>query len=565
MLSISAKKLTLLVFAMGLVSWWGTKDGFAQFVTQGTEGGYSSVAVLFAVTASALVQALMAVFLTISLSIYIVRLRTRLLYLMGYATTTAVSVVLAIAFWANFMNLPQDQADSVFVANRDSAIEVALGNASQLTSMREVVVDMRTDARANIEAEAAIPRARHEFWVWMEVWLAAMQTELVSLETELATAIAAAKEAPSPQALQNSLRAPMIAVTESSVTTRMSDRIETAINREATLNDGGGHRGRWAGFESKLQVLAGQVDTFSPAPIPNAQDNPMAGENGAKVYAMLLIEKFLTGAPLTAEERLALGLAITVDLIFAILLILRIESRRPDQDPDLIYHYTPMVEALKARLKRNGFEKGISGVVETLQSNGKGLLGFDRLFGLLVSLPEGASKSQLGQTAAFLTSDGMALNVSGLAVLLSPNGPGSSARAQEAALAQKRRALTIWIPPAQWRLINRLKHVADMMPEPEDKGTLASFMQQQRRKKPRVWTTQKLNTLSKYFGSAMEASLDELVPARIERIVDAYKSDPRARRLTRNTREKHEAIFREAIDTVRNEGLLPNAKIRVAA
>lgn len=565
MLSICTRKLALLILAIGTVSWYGTATGFAQFAGAGGADGPSSLVILIAVTASALVQSLMAVFLTISLGAYIVHLRTRALYFFGYAIMTAISVALAVAFWANFMSLPEAEFQSVFEANSEKAEEVANASLVTLTHLYDNVASLQAQAAENIDHEAVTGLGdRHAHWTQLNSGLNFALTELAALKADLEAGISAAGKATTLDELQQALSVPMEAIVATNVPSALDSLVDRAIEREATLADGGGHRQRWERFLPLLEALEVELSVFKPDSLPSLQDSDVGKSHGDKAYALTVIQNFLTGAPLTQQEKIALALAIVTDLIFAILLILRTESRRPDQAPDLIHHYTPTVESLNARLKRNDFENGISSVVSTLQGSGKGLLGFDRLFGLVVSLPDASSKSQLSQTIAFLKSDGMALDVSGLATLFSSINSGSTIRKREAMRVEKRRGLTVLIPPAQWRLINRLKQVEDLMPTPEDKGTLAHFVQQQRRKKPRIYTAQKVNTLNKYFSSAMEASLDELVPARIERIMDAYKSDTRARRLTRNTREKHEAIFREIIDAVRNEGLLPNAKLRVA-
>jgi len=102
------------------------------------------------------------------------------------------------------------------------------------------------------------------------------------------------------------------------------------------------------------------------------------------------------------------------------------------------------------------------------------------------------------------------------------------------------------------------------LPLPESNGTLADFVAQQRRRRSRVFTKTLVATLDRYFSSAMESAVDDLIPTRIERILDAYRTETRVRRLTRATREKHEAAFRDVIDALRNEGLLPNGRLRVA-
>ena len=565
MLSIGTRKLVVLIFAIGILSWYSTATGFAQFAGAVGADGSSSLVTFFAVSASVLIQALMALFLTISLSVYIVHLRTRALYLLGYAIMTGISVVLAVAFWASFLSLPEDDAQAVLNNNRDITVKAAEASRGAVTRMFDSVAVLRVDTDRNIDSEAEVPRDRYHFWTWMKSGFDVALNYLVALKRDLEAGIAAAGSAATPDELQQVLGAPMDAVTATNVPAALKDLIGRAIDREKTLNQSIGHRQRWERILPQLQALEVALDAFDPAPMPTLQKSAFEGALGSSTYALMVVEKFFSDAPLTRQERIALSLAITVDLIFAILLILRAEGRRPDQEPDFVYHYTPMVEALNARLKRNGIENGISGVVDTLQSHGKGLLGLDRLFGLVVTVPDASSKSHLSQIIAFSKSDGTALDVSGLATLFSAMHSGSTAREREAMRAQNRRVLTVLIPPAQWRLMNRLKKVEDQMPTPEDKGTLAHFVQQQRRKKPRVYTAQKVNTLNKYFSSAMEASLDELVPARIERIVDAYKSDTRVKRLKRPTREKHEAIFREVIDAVRNEGLLPNHRLRIAS
>lgn len=566
MLNINPRTLSTLVFAAFLLSWYGSATGISQFISEGQDGERSIFAVAVAATGSIMIQALMAVFLTVLISAFVVHMRTRVLYLLGYGIMTTLSVVLAVAFWVNVMDLRGAEVRDVFDRQRTAAISAAQASKAEIVRYYTGMTALADTARENQLIEAASGTGeRHDVWLRLLRDVTLAETELARLDQALSDGIAAAAAATTLDGVRAALASPMQQVHS---TTALAT-LQAAFEREAqvaTALTGRAHQQRWANFATQIAAANTAIAAFAPVAMPELEDSTFAPEHGDKHFAIMLVKKVVTGQPLSGQEAIAVSLAVITDLIFAILIILRAERRRRDDVAKFVHHFMPRVEALNARLKRNDFAGGVSELTETLHLAGKGLFGSDRICGLVVQVPEGATKTQLAKTVSFLKSGGMAVDVSGAAGLFRTLTSWGDTATRVAQGASVRRPVTVLIPPAEWRLINTLKQVEDLMPPAEDKGTLGAYVRKQRRKKPRVYTATKLKVLDTYFSSAMEASLSELAPARIERIVDAFRSDPRAKRLARKTKEKHEATFRDVIDAVRTDGLLPStaAQLRVA-
>lgn len=566
MLNINPRTLSALVFAAFLLSWYGSATGISQFISEGQDGVRSILAVAVAATGSIIIQALMAVFLTVLISAYVVHMRTRVLYLLGCGIMTTLSVVLAVAFWVNVMDLRGTEVRDVFNRQRTAAISAAQASQAEIVRFDTAMTALADTVRENQLIEAASGTGeRHDVWLRLLRDVTLAETELARLDQALSDGIAAAAAATTLDGVRAALVSPMQQVRS---TTALAT-LQAAFEREAqvaTALTGPAHQQRWANFATQIAAANTTIAAFAPVAMPELEDSTFAPEHGDKHFAIMLVKKVVTGQPLSGQEAIAVSLAVITDLIFAILIILRAERRRRDDVAEFVHHFMPRVEALNARLKRNDFAGGVSELTETLHQAGKGLFGFDRLFGLVVQVPEGATKTQLAKTVSFLKTGGMAVDVSGAAGLFRTLTSWGDTATRVAQSASVRRPVTVLIPPAEWRLINTLKQVEDLMPPTEDKGTLGAYVRKQRRKKPRVYTATKLKMLDTYFSSAMEASLSELAPARIERIVDAFRSDPRTKRLARKTKEKHEATFRDVIDAVRTDGLLPStaAQLRVA-
>lgn len=571
MLNINPRTLSLLVFAAFLLSWFGSATGISDFISEGPGGGRSILAVAVAATGSILIQALMAVFLTVLISAFVVHMRTRALYLVGYGIMTTLSVVLAVTFWVNVMDLRGAEVREAIDRQRKDAITAARVNQAEIMRFYTGLTALADTARENQLAEAESgPGERHDVWLRLGDAAALAQTELGRLDQGLTDGIAAAGAATTLDGVRAALEGPMQQVLSTTALTTLEAAFERETPVAATLT-GRAHQQRWANFATQIATVTADIAAFAPVALPELKDSTVAAEHGDKQLAVMILKKVVTGQPLSGQEWLAVSLAVITDLIFAILIILRTERRRRDDVAEFVHHFVPRVEALTARLKRNDFAGDVSELTETLHLAGKGLFGFDRLFGLVVQVPEGATKTQLAKTVSFLKSSGMAVDVSGAAGLIgtltSWGQTGADTATRVAQGASSRRPVTVLIPPAEWRLINTLKQVEDLMPPAEDKGTLGAYVRKQRRQKPRVYTATKLKMLDTYFSSAMETSLNEMAPARIERIVDAFRSDPRTKRLARKTKDKHEATFRDVIDAVRTDGLLPSkaAQLRVAA
>ncbi len=567
MLNINPRTLSVLVFAAFLLSWYGSATGITQFVEDGQDDGGSILALAIAATGSVVIQALMAVFLTVLIGAFVVHMRTRVLYFLGYSIMATLSIVLAVAFWVNVMGLRDAEVRDVFATQREVAVSAGQTNLAELARYHTRLATLVEAARKNQQIEARSGKGdRHDVWERIARDTDFAMTELSRIEQTLSAGITAAGAATTLDAVRAALESPMLQVHSTTALTTLRNALEREASFAASLS-GSGHQQRWGQFAPQLADLAAEMDAFAPVAMPTLQDSEFVATHGDKHYALMLVKKLVTGQPISAQEAIAVGLAVITDLIFAILIMLRAERRRRDDVAEFVHHFTPSVQALNARLKRNDFDGGVSELAETLHVHGKGLMGFDRMFGLVVQMPDSASKSQLAKTTAFLKSSGMAVDVSGIAASIGSLAAWGNTAGHTPNSGRTRRPVTILVPPAQWRLINTYKQVEDLMPLPEDKGTLAEFVRNQRRSKPRVYTATKLKTLDTYFSSAMEASLNELVPARIERIVEAFRSDPRTKRLARKTKEKHESTFRDVVDAVRTEGLLPPAGklLRVAS
>lgn len=564
MRSINLKTLTILIIIVGGLSWLGSASGIIGFLG-GIDGKVPLATLVMAALGSVLIQSLMAVFLNVSMTAHVIRLRTRLMYLLGAGTMLALSSVLAIAFWVGRGELHADQSADIFSANKNDHVAVARDVQEDIGKLITSIDRAQGIAKTNAAAEDETGRGqRYVFWTRIAGALEIAGEDLKAVEFGLRAGIDSAGVAETEDELVAALSSGIVLAARQSATDALAASIEEERVSEASLAQSAEHRVRWAAFAPVLNALARDLDSYESPALPPLQEDRFDGAHGTKIYALELVQKIITGQSLDGDERLAVFLAVLTDLVFITLIVLRYEHNRPDAEAELEELYGAEVEALKSRLVRNGLEFGIGGVVGTLQTHGTGLFGFDRVFGLVVRLPDTSSKSTLAQVVSFLKADGTAYDVSAIAKLV---GSSDLSKASSRIKSKDRTttpSVTILVPAASWRLLNRFKTVEDAQPLPESNGTLADFVAQQRRRRPRVFTKTLIATLDRYFSSAMEAAVDDLIPTRIERILDAYRTDPRVKRLKRATREKHEAAFRDVIDALRNEGLLPKGGLRVA-
>jgi len=564
MKSINPKTLTILAFAVGGLSWFGSADGITGFLG-GADGVLPWKTLVLAALGSVLIQSLMAVFLNVSMAAHVIHLRTRLLYLAGVVTMLALSSVLAIAFWVGSAELHIGKSAHTFAANKEAHVSVATDAQVVLSNLITSIERAEGMARTNAATEiVTTPGARYAFWTRVAGALDIAGVDLLLVETALKTGIDDARVAETEAELTAALGGPIAAAASQTSTGNLAASIMEERMNEVSLDQSEAHRVRWTPFVPMLDTLKRDLANYQPPALPAMEKDRFDGAHGSKVYALDLVQKIATGQSLEGDEQLAVFLSVLTDLVFITLMVLRFEQNRPDTATKLEEFYGSDVEALKSRLARNGLEGGIGAVVGTLQTHGTGLFGFDRVFGLVVRLPDASSKSALAQVVGFLKADGTAYDVSGIAKLTGSLRLGkTSAKTKEENRASAH-AVTVLVPAATWRLLNRFKTVEDALPLPESNGTLADFVAQQRRRRSRVFTKTMVATLDRYFSSAMESAVDDLIPTRIERILDAYRTETRVKRLTRATREKHEAAFRDVIDALRNEGLLPNGRLRVA-
>ena len=560
---IDSKTLTALALAVALLSWYGSAHGIGEFLA-GEEGRPSPSVAVIAAVGSILIQALLAVFATVSLSPYVVHVRTRVLYLAGAATMMTLSSVLAIAFWVERADLDTARSGTILEMNRDVAEAVLIETGAALDAIVVGIDVTKAEAEANATAESATGQGtRFRFWTRHVSHLDIAAQSLGLVIDAVQDGQVAVRQAQTQEELTRALNLALAPVAAQTVTATLLASLAEERARQETLASGGGHVPRWETFLPALTALEQGLGAFAAPEPPEMAEDRFAGNHGAKVYALELAQKIVGSGTLTGAEWWAVILAVLTDLVFATLLILRLERNRPGLATELKEIYGADVEALKARLARNGVEGGIAAVVRVLQTNGAGFLGFDRAFGLVVTASDAKAKTAVAQTIGFLKSEGMAHDVSAVAAVAARIG--LTAAPVNAAEGKARGPVTVIVPPALWRLLNRYKTVEDSLPLPEGQGTLADFVAEQRRKRSRLFSKTLVATLDRYFASAMETRIEDLVPARIERIVEAYRGDTRVKRLARPTREKHEAAFRDVLDILRNEGRLPTGRLRVAS
>ena len=558
MKTISLKTLTILVVVVGGLSWLGSANGITDFL--GGLNGKPWTTFVVAALGSILIQSLMAVFLNLCMATHVIHLRSRLLYLAGFAAMLALSSVLAISFWVSQGKLPDDRSAAVLQSNKDALVTVLKDAATSLENLTNGINTLASKANANVRAEKPTGQGdRHDFWVdykeSFESLVQKLKSAIGTIETEIANVDKSGHMSASIANLVGTIN-PTIKL--------IKTQISKIRNDEGKLVQSRGHRDRWADFQPELGHLENVLNRYEPPTAPTMENDPYEGTHGSKVYALNLVKKIVTGRLLEVDELFAVFLAVLTDLVFITLIVLRQEQNRPDTTAELEELYGKDVEALKSRLVRSGLAGGIGAVVGTLQTHGTGLFGLDRVFGLVVRVPDSASNSTLARVVKFLKFDATAYDVSGFAKLTEILDFGKTPAKTNGKDHTPARPVTILIMAARWRLLNRLKIVEDALPLPESNGTLADFVTKQRRLRPRVFSQSLVETLNRYFGSAMETNIDDLIPARIDRIIDTYRTDRRVKRLKRATREKHEAAFNDAINALRNEGLLPNGHLRVA-
>ena len=562
MKTISLKTLTILVVVVGGLSWLGSANGITDFL--GGLNGKPWTTFVVAALGSILIQSLMAVFLNLCMATHVVHLRSRLLYLAGFAAMLALSSVLAISFWVSQGKLPDDRSAAVFQSNKDALVTVLKNVAISLENLTDGINGLANKANDNVEAEEPTGQGdRHKFWFVyknsFESLVEKLKSPIETINTEvgksghMSTSIANLVD--TIKDLDSKIGPTIIGI---------KTQISKIKDDEEKLVRSPGHQDRWADFEPELVHLEAVLSQYKPPTAPTMENDPYEGTHGSKVYALNLVKKIVTGRLLEVDELFAVFLAVLTDLVFITLIVLRHEQNRPDIAAELEELYGKDVEALKSRLVRSGLAGGIGAVVGTLQTHGTGLFGFDRVFGLVVRVPDSASNSTLARVVKFLKFDATAYDVSGFAKLTEILDLGKNPAKTKGKDLTPARPVTILIMAARWRLLNRLKIVEDALPLPESNGTLADFVTKQRRLRPRVFSQSLVETLNRYFGSAMETNIDDLIPARIDRIIDTYRTNHRVKRLKRATREKHEAAFNDVINALRNEGLLPNGHLRVA-